>query len=422
MCNWKDAVMSDAATDAASASLWRNRAFLRLWLAQVVSSAGTSITNVALPLTAVLVLRASPAQMGLLGIAGSLPNVLFGPAAGVWVDRTQRRPILIGADLGRAALLGSIPAAAALGQVTFLHLWIVVFLSGSLTVFFQIASIALLPTLVTRAQLVEANSKLSISDSVVAIAGPGAAGGLVQVLGAPKALLADASSYLLSAWSLRGVRSQDGRRIGGKARVSVRREVMEGFSELVAAPLLRTLTITSSMGMLAGALEGAVLLLFLARQLELGPSSIGLVLACGGGGSLIGAALAGRTARTMGVGPAMILGKSLWAVGVLSLPAAGLLGPTLPFVVVGQLLTGVGAAMYMVNQVSLRQGITPVRLLGRVTAARRFVLFGAGAAGAALGGLLGGAIGLRETLIVGAAALGIELVLLIASPLRSVRA
>ncbi len=130
--------MAELATPSnASASLWHNRSFLRLWLAQVISNAGTSITTVALLLTAVLVLGATPAQMGLLGIAGSLPNLLFGMVAGVWVDRTHRRPILIGADLGRALLLGSIPLAAMLGQITFLHLWLVTFLASMLTVFFR---------------------------------------------------------------------------------------------------------------------------------------------------------------------------------------------------------------------------------------------------------------------------------------------
>jgi hypothetical protein len=141
-----------------TASLWHNPSFLRLWVAQIISNAGSNITGVALPLTAILVLGATPSQMGLLGLASSLPKLLFGLVAGVWVDRSQRRPIRVGADVGRALLLGSIPLAAWLGSVTFVHLWVVTFLAGSLAVFFQIAAIAVLPALVSPKQLVEANS------------------------------------------------------------------------------------------------------------------------------------------------------------------------------------------------------------------------------------------------------------------------
>ena len=185
--------------------LLNNRAFTRLWAAHVASGAGTAITTVALPLAAVLVLEATPPQMGLLAAAASLPNLLFGLVAGVWVDRFRRRPILVWADVGRALLLASIPAAAWLGQLSFLHLWIVTFAAGALTVFFQIAAISLLPALVQKRDLVEANSRLSTSDALLAIAGPAAAGGLVQLLGAARVILIDAVSYLLSVLALNGV-------------------------------------------------------------------------------------------------------------------------------------------------------------------------------------------------------------------------
>src|SRR5262245_5400811 len=242
-----------AVASGTPSNLWQNRSFLRLWLAQVISSAGTAITNVALPLTAVLVLDATPAQMGLLGMAGSLPNLLFGLIAGVWVDRTRRRPVLVGADIGRAILLVSIPVAAWLSHVTFLHLWIVAFCAGSLTVFFQIASIAVLPALVTKTQLVEANSKLSISDSVILIAGPGVAGGLVQLLSAPKAILVDAVSYLLSAVTLGGIGAAEPR--PAPRHGAIWSEIGEGVRELVGTPLLKVLTITSSLGLLAASVQ-----------------------------------------------------------------------------------------------------------------------------------------------------------------------
>lgn len=397
-------------------SLWQNRAFLRLWLAHITSDAGTAMTRVALPLTAVLLMNATPLQMGLLGVAGSLPNLLFGFVAGVWADRIRRRPILIWADIGRALLLGSVPVAASLGRLSFLHLWIVTFAVGALTVFFQIAAISMLPALVEKSRLVEANSKLSINEGLFSIAGPAVAGGLVQLLSAPKVILVDVVSYLLSALVLGGI--DDAALKSQPAAQSIRREIAEGIYELVRTPMLKTLTITSSLGMLASSLSGAVQMLFFVNILSFSPAMIGVVLACGGTGSLLGALLSGRTAQLLQVGPTLILGKLLWIVGSLLVVVADLSGWSIALVAVGLALSGLGSMLYFVNQISLRQVITSVRLLGRVTAARRFVLFGVATGAAFIGGRLGETIGLRPTLFVGVLALVVELVLIVFSPIR----
>ena len=415
-------------------SLWRNRSFARLWVAHVASGAGTAITNVALPLTAVLVLGATPTQMGLLAAAGSLPNLLFGLLAGVWIDRVRRRPILIWADIGRAMLLVTIPVAAWLGQLSFLQIWLVTFAAGTLTVFFQIAAISVLPALVEKRQLVEANSRLSTSDAVIAIAGPAAAGGLVQLFSAPRAILVDAVSYLFSALALGGVaeeepqpaqpdRDEAKEPVNGirAAAASIGREVGEGVFELLRTPLLRALTITSSLGMLAGSISAAVQMLFLVNQLHFTPSIIGIVAACAGIGSLAGAMLAGRAARHLQAGWTLLLGKLLWIAGALLLATADLIGREIAAAGVAQALVGLGSTLYFVNQLSLRQAITSVRLLGRVTAARRFVLFGVATVGAFVGGALGESIGLRGTLLVGSAALALELVLLLLPTIRQAR-
>ena len=185
-----------------SGGLWHNRAFTRLWIAHVTSGAGTAITTVALPLTAVLVLGASPSEMGLLAAAGSLPNLLFGFVAGVWVDRVRRRPILVWADIGRALLLVSIPAAAWMGQLTFSQIWIVTFAARSLTVFFQIAAISLLPALVEKRELVAANSRLSTSDAVLAIAGPAVAAAWCSFSALPKPFLLTQFPISFLPWRL----------------------------------------------------------------------------------------------------------------------------------------------------------------------------------------------------------------------------
>ena len=236
--------MGEPAIVDGAPSLWRNRAFLRLWFAQVVSNAGTQITGLALPLTAVLALGATPAQMSLLYIATFLPELLFALVAGVWVDRARRQPILDGVDLGRAVLLTSIPIAALIGYLTFAQLYVVAFAASTLTVFFSLASISILPALVTKAQLVEANSKLALSDSVLAIAGPSAAGGLIQLVSAPRAIVVDAVSYVVSALSLRGVGAAEASPRRGRGRGNTWREIGEGVRELVRTPLLRSLTLS----------------------------------------------------------------------------------------------------------------------------------------------------------------------------------
>ncbi len=261
--------------------MWHNRAFSRLWFAQAVSRAGSEITNLALPLTAALTLGATPVQMGLLGIAQRLPELFFGLLAGVWVDRARRSPILVGSDLGRALLLGTIPLAAMLGYLTFAQLYVVAFGVGTLTVFFSLASISILPALVRREQLVEANSKLAMSDSVLTIAGPSAAGGLVQLVGAPRAIVADALSYVLSALSLVGVGGAE-KSLDRQQRAGVWGEIGQGIRELWRTPILRALAVSVSIGTFGAAMEQTVLVLFLGRALDLPPATIGLVYAFGG--------------------------------------------------------------------------------------------------------------------------------------------
>jgi len=403
----------------APTNLWHNRAFMRLWLAQMISNTGTAISNIALPLTAVLLLHAAPLQMGLIGVANSVPNLLFALIAGVWVDRARRRPILVGADLGRALLLSSIPIAALLHRLTFVHLLVVTFLAGTLSIFFTIASVAALPSIVRRDQLVEANSRLWVSDAILSIAGPSIAGLLVQMVSAAEAIIADALSYVFSAFSLRSVRiSED--TSGTPERGDAWKEIVEGARELMSTPILRSLTISASAGTFAVAVQTTVLILFLTQDLRFTPGIIGLVFACNGVGSLMGAIAAGPLARRGGIGSAMIIGSALWAIGGVSMPLAGSVRESLLCITIGQFIAGIGTTIYTVNQVSLRQSLTPVRLLGRVTATRRFVLFGTASLGSVAGGLLGRNIGLRRTLLVGAVALGLEWALVSCSPVRHV--
>ncbi len=257
-----------------SANLWRNGAFLRLWFAQVVSNAGSAITGYALPLTAILVLGAGPAQMALLRGADFVPHLLFGLFAGVWIDRARRQPILVGADLGRAVLLATIPLATVLGVVSFPQLWVVVFAVSSLTACSSLAAVSLLPRIVPPRQLVAANSRLATTDAVLAIAMPSAASGVVQLVGAPRAVLADALSYLVSAFTLRRLRVAETADSARLTRAIVGREIAEGLRELVRTPALRALTIAVSVGTFGTAMQSTVSFLFLLVTVQEGHSRV----------------------------------------------------------------------------------------------------------------------------------------------------
>lgn len=407
--------MESKQTDTSSPSLWRNSSFLRLWFAQAASNVGSQITAIALPLTAVLVLGATPLQMGFLGIASRVPNLLFDLFAGVWVDRSKRRPILVGADLGRALLLGTIPLAVMLGYLTFAQLYIVMFLSSTLTAFFTLASISILPLLVKREQLVAANSTLATTDAVLTIAAPGAAGVLVQLVGAPKAIIADAVSYVVSALSLRGIASSENMPDRSQRR-SIWVEIGEGFRELIRTPVLRALAVSVSVGTFGLAVQETVLILFFTQKLGFAPATIGLIYACGGIGAVLGAVLSRHVAQRMGMGRAVVVGSFLWAVGVLVIPFVG----AQPFLVgAGQFIAMVGSTIWSVNQMSLRQQTTPAGLFARATAARRFLMISLQIGGAALGSLLGVTIGLQATMIFGAVGLIAGFLLVWFSPVNA---
>jgi MFS family permease len=409
------------AASGAAASLWRNGRFVLLWLAGLVSNAGSQITTLALPLTAAITLRATPFEMGALAAASSLPNVLFGLFAGVWVDRVRRTPVLIAADVGRALLLATIPLAAAPGALSFPQLWLVAFATSTLSLFFIIASVAVLPSIVPHDQLVEANSTFAFTDSVLSIAGPSLAGSIIQVLGAPVAVVVDAVSYVLSALTLGRMPRGEPLTPRPSHGQSVWAEIWEGGRALIETPVLRALTLSAMVGTLGSSVQGAVTILFLTRELGLSPALIGLLAGIGGAGALVSAALAGRVGRRLGVGVATIVGNLLWVVGGLATPLAGFSPTPLPYLIVGSVMTSLGATLFSVSQLSLRQQLTPSAVLGRVTAARRFLVFSLAPVGAAAGGVLGTALGLQTTLLIGGAIGLVGVLVVLLSPVRSVR-
>jgi len=402
--------------------LWRHPDFLKLWAGESISLIGSQITLLALPLAAVLTLNATAAQTGLLRTAAFAPFLLVGLFAGVWVDRMRRRPILIAADIGRALLLGSIPAAAALDLLYIEQLYLIAFLAGILTVFFDVAYQAFLPSLVRRDQLLEGNSKLEVSNSVAFVAGPGLAGGLVQLLTAAGAIALDAVSYLLSALFLSSIRTPEPVAVATRERRGVRAEIAEGLRVVVGNPLLRGIAGCTSTSNFFGSMVQAVFVLYATRELGLSAGALGLVLGAAGVGALGGALLAGWAARRFGLGRAMIGGILLAEVPWLALPLAG--GPPEAATIVlgaAWFLGGLLGPIYNLNQVSLRQSITPHRLQGRMNATMRFLVWGSIPLGALLGGALGEILGVRATIAIGAAGGLLSVFWLLSSPVRLLR-
>ena len=402
--------------------LWGHPDFRRFWTGQTLSFFGSEVTLLALPLTAVVTLDASGVEMGLLAAAGISPALVAGLFAGALVDRTRRRPILIAADLGRAAVLGSVPVVYLLDWLSVWYLCLVAFLAGVLTTFFDIAHASLLPSIVRREQLVEGNSKLEISRSGALILGPGLAGLIVYLLTAPIAILIDSFSFVLSALALGRVRAVEARPERFEPRRSLLADVREGVGVIARSPLLWTMGNSLGVYNLFAGMFSAVYLLFVTRELDVPPAAVGIIFGIGGLGFPVAALSARRVADSIGVGPTIVWGACVSDAAFLLVPLAT--GPVVMAVAMltfARLVATLGGPVTSINQISLRQAITPDRLLGRVNGTMRFVSLGLAPLGALVGGLLGDLIGPRPTLAVGAIGLQIGFVILYLSPIRALQ-
>lgn len=368
----------------------------------------------ALPYTAVFFLEASPAQMAALTVFTVLPAFLGGVVAGVWVDRLRRRPVMIAADLGRAATLLTVFAAAVAGELTFAHLCAVALVNGLLEVFFDVAAIAVLPTVVGRDRLVAANSRLVAADAVTEAGSFSVGGWIVHLASSVVAVAVDAASFLVSAWALLRMKVEETRgRPADGDRSTVVAEAREGFGHLRSAPRLRRIALSVLLRDFSYGVVGAVVLLFVARELGFSAGAMGLIFAVGGVSSFFGAVATAAVTARLGDGWAMIAGYAGATAGGLLLLAAG--GSTLmaaAFLVAAQLVGDGSMTVYEINQQSARQALVPDHLLGRVDAAIRVAGLGATLAGALLAGGLGEWIGLRVPLAVGVVANGAGLVVL----------
>jgi MFS family permease len=406
-----------------NASLWRHADFMKLWAGQTVSELGSVVTRTAVPLVALLVLGAGPLEMALLVVSGSLAVLLVGFFAGAWVDRLRRRPLLIWADAIRAVLLFSIPAAYLAGTLRIEQLYLVVFLEGCLGALFDAAYPAYVPSLIGVDRVVEGNSKLATSSSLAEIGGPGLGGGLVQVIGAPFAILVDAISFVVSAISLVMIRNPEPPRPTRTSPTLMRHEIEEGLQLVLRHPVLLPLALRSVMAHVAGSFYGVLYTIYLIQDLHLNPFLLGVVVSAGGVGSLVGSFFASRVIARYGLGPALIwtaTGASI--VGVLTPLAGGSLLLATLMVFIPQLIGDGLQTIEGVAELSLIQGVVPDRILGRVNAT--LGVFSHGIAypiGALMAAAVAGWIGVRGAIAIGWAGMAVSILLLVFSPLPHVR-
>jgi MFS family permease len=401
-------------------SLWAHRDFLKLWTGQTISEFGSQVSGLAIPAVAVLTLKASPFQVAALGTVEFLPFLLFTLPAGVWVDRWRRRWILIAGDLGRTVLLASIPVAYAFGHLTLAQLYLVGFVVGIHTVFFDVAYQSYLPQLVDRETLVEGNSKLQMTVSGAAIVGPGLSGGLIALFTAPYAIVVDAVSFLVSGGFTASIRKREELRPAAERRQLIV-ELKEGLRYVTGHRLLLPQALATGTSNFGTNILFAVYFVYAYRYLHLTPAVLGLVGAIGAIGWLVGSWQADRLRRLLGVNGATILGMSMTGPSLLIVPFAPEHNLAIPFLAVSGMIGGFGAVVYNIQQVSLRQAITPERLQGRMNASMRFLVWGTIPVGSLVGGALATGFGVRTALFVGAGFGFLGILPVILSPLRTLR-
>jgi hypothetical protein len=412
-----DQVVEAAADAAQPRGVFANGDFTRLWAGQTVSLIGTQVTQFTMPLVAVLTLNATVLQVGVLNSLRFVPVLLLSVFAGVWLDRRRRRPVLIACALGNALLIGLVPVAAATGHLSIGLLYAVQALVGTLNMIFDVGALSYVPFLVERKQLSEANARLQASSAVAGISGPGLAGLLVGLITAPVTLSVDAVSYLASAIGLISVTRREPEPEPQPPGFSVWGSIAEGFRAVFGSSLLRGLiTQSTALNLFFGSFI-TIFVVYAVRVVHLSPLELGIVIGASAAGGLAGALLATRARKALGYGKAM----AVTTIGVSAAPLLLLVPrhasvPTVVIMVVAQLGYGSSISAFNVNAITLRQVVTPTRLLARMNATYRMLIWGAPPVGAVAGGLLGSAVGLRAAVLISLVAMTSPILWIFFSP------
>jgi MFS family permease len=402
--------------------LLRETQFRRFWLGQTISVFGDNVTLLALPIVAVLILHADPAQMGLLTAVGLLPHLLFSLPAGVWLDRVgNRRRVMILCDVGRAASIGAIPLAFLLGQPPLALLFAIAFVVGSLSVVFDISWNTLFVSVAKREQYVEATALLNGSRSLAQVAGPAISGVLIQLFSAPMALLADSLSYLGSVFFLRRITAPEPPIEHEPGSIGA--QLASGLSFIARDEVMRVTVLSAGTLNLFNFCFQALFILYATTYLDIEPGILGLALGAGAVGGVIGALVASKVADRIGLGRAYLLGLVLFPASLFLVPLAGVLpeGWKLLLIFGSEFGAGLGVMILDINAGAMLQARTPDRIRGRAMGSFRFINMGIRPIGATLGGILGGILGVQETLFIVIAAQLLGAVWLVFSPVLGLR-
>lgn len=378
-----------------------NPDFVKLWSGQSISLIGTQVTQFTMPLVAILALNATVIEVGVLNALRFVPVLLMSLFAGVWLDRRRRRPVLIACALGNAVLIGTVPLASATGLLSIGLLYVVVTMAGLLSMTFDVGALSYVPNLVDREHLTDANSKIQASTAFAGVAGPGLAGVLVGLVTAPITLTADSVSYLFSAAGLIAIRKPEPAPEVPEVRVSVGQSISEGLRAVWGSKLLSAvLTQSAALNLFFGAYI-TVFVVYAVRVVHLRPIELGIVMAGSAVGSLAGATTARRVSKALGLGRTMAIntvGESLLLLLLLVPRHASV--ATIAIFFAAQLGYGWNVGVLNVNTITLRQVVTPRRVLARMNATYRMVIFGVAPIGMSLGGVLASAAGLRSGLMI----------------------
>ena len=402
--------------------MWRNPAFQRIVTASTISTFGSFITRMALPLVAILLLGSDALGVALIRSTDLIAGLLVGLVAGAWVDRLRRRPVLVWTDLGRAALLATIPLAWLAGALSFGQLLVIALAAAALSTFNYAADRAYLPTVVPRQQLIGANSAITATSSISEFTGFGLSGFLVQVLGGALAVALDAATFVVSAvlvWSIRVPEPPPDR----NARTNIRAEIAEGLQLVRHQPLLRAIALASMATSALWGIFGATWVLFALDDLDLDAAAVGVIAAIGGIGSFLGAIVAARYTARIGVGRLMVGSLLAGAIGNLLIPLAPAGAPLLAFgfLATQQLVGDAGMTAFDISEVSVRQTVTDDRQLGRVNSTIRVAMLLAQLVATLAAGVVAVLIGLRATLFIAPLGALIAAAIIWLSPLRRLR-
>ncbi|MDQ0986969.1 MFS transporter [Streptomyces sp. V2I9] len=401
-------------------ALGRHSDFNRLWFGQTASNFGDKISLLALPTLAVVVLDGGAMEVGVLGALRFLPFLLLAPFAGLVADRFSRRTIMIAADLGRFLALATLPLAFALDSVTLVHLFIVAGATGCLTTFFEVSYQSWLPQLIGTENLIEGNTKLQISRSVAEAVGAGAGGALIQVLGAARAITADAVTFLISFVALLFIRQRDVRERAEGQKASAKTELKEGLRTLFGNPVLRGLFTANVVVNLGAAMGDALLIVYAYKVLDLSPGQVGAAFAVMSVFVIVGAVLSETVAKNLSVGRLLVITAVVLGAGYIVVPAGGAIGGFVGLIVV-QAIIGFVSPMFDIHVLSLVQGVTPNEQMGRVSGSALSAVYGALSLGYFLGGALGEGIGLTAALAAAGAVTIIGGLTLLGGPVAKIK-